>query len=388
MNKFLFAALLLALSLNSFSNERLLEAVVSSDLENVETIVESDSTLDLEYKDDRGMSSLAYAAELGLLEITKYLVRVGADIDSLDLEAIPVVVHSYINNHHEIYEYLITQSDSAASVFTGADQLLDSAASCDLAKMGELLEGGVRTEFKNQDGKTAIELALDASCLKGASLLIQKSNALYNVSKERTLGYFDRLGASRENALVLSIYKKKLELGDLSTEDQKYFLARAAFAAKEMDLADSLSEFLASEVSDDRAGALLIYGVRNEWENLNNVLKERIDGLSWILEKILKKVADTGDFDLVLGGNHTEKVTALVWSVNEDCIETAAALVGVGADINFQSSVYGTNALVLATKNRNIEIVQILIGAGVNPDLKEYWSAVVKLEANRLNRTI
>ena len=88
-NKLIFAFLLIFFFLFSISfaannelNKKLLEAIKKNDLQLVQKLIKSGA--DINFKDEKGLTPLHYAAVSGNIDLVKYLVENGADVCAKD----------------------------------------------------------------------------------------------------------------------------------------------------------------------------------------------------------------------------------------------------------------------------------------------------------------
>ncbi|MGZ4995620.1 MAG: ankyrin repeat domain-containing protein [Methylobacter sp.] len=88
-------------------------------------------------------------------------------------------------------------------------------------------------------------------------------------------------------------------------------------------------------------------------------------GRSDVVQFLIEQGAELDVLDLY--GNNA--LWAACYSGNSDCID---ALINAGIDINYQNSAAGATALIFAASSDRESVVEQLLAAGADPDLKSH----------------
>lgn len=130
------------------------------DLERVRA--EIDGGKDVNSKDIAGQTALMYASEQGRLEVVKYLVENGADVNvqSGVHGRGTALIYASIANRIAVMEYLLDhKADINATTHFEETALHWAAAKGQLKAVNLLIMKNADTELKNKAGKTALDLA-------------------------------------------------------------------------------------------------------------------------------------------------------------------------------------------------------------------------------------
>jgi hypothetical protein len=145
------------------SNERLWQAAFSGDLEGVKSAVGQGAAVD--FKGQSGFTPLNAAARNGHLEIVKYLVEHGADIDKSDnsRDKTPLLAASF-KGHFDIVKYLVEKGAKVnVQSINGFTPLHDAAYVGNFEVVKYLVEHGADVRIRNKHNQTAIETARQGS---------------------------------------------------------------------------------------------------------------------------------------------------------------------------------------------------------------------------------
>jgi hypothetical protein len=133
------------------------QAVRDNDLNGLKKEVESGVDVDLRV--GTGSTPLLRASQFGQLEMVKYLIANGADINAQNVFGTPLVVASR-NGHLEIVKYLIANgADINAKNGVGYTPLMWASKSGNLETVKYLIGEGVDIDTKSKDGSTALIIA-------------------------------------------------------------------------------------------------------------------------------------------------------------------------------------------------------------------------------------
>jgi ankyrin repeat protein len=209
------------LSFSSFANQKLLDATLKQDLKQVQEILRLDSSVDLEFKDKHGMTSLAHAAKLGNLRIFKTLWRTGASTEAIDKYGTPVAIHAYIQNHLDIFNILNRYDEYTKELSKRVDEVFAAAKSCDLEKFKDLQSQGVRLEFKNIQSKTVFQVGLEEDCknIVRHILYTKVYTALHSLTFAEVIKSLNHLDYDHEEQRIL-LYVLRFEFAQIFTEEE------------------------------------------------------------------------------------------------------------------------------------------------------------------------
>jgi ankyrin repeat protein len=141
------------------NDERLWRAAASGDLEGVKSAIGQGAHVD--YKGRAGFTPLNAAARQGNLEVVKYLVEHGADIDKSDnnRDKTPLLAASF-KGHFDIVKYLVEKGAKVnAQSINGFTPLHDAAYVGNFEIVKYLIEHGADVRIRNQHNQTALETA-------------------------------------------------------------------------------------------------------------------------------------------------------------------------------------------------------------------------------------
>ena len=162
------------------------QASIERNLAKVKELVTADPQL-VNCKDERGRTPLMWACGRDQLEIVKFLVENGADVNSLDRMGLSALYYSILNGHtNEIDEILA--GHGADVNFSKGNSLLFLAARQGKEKTVELLlKKNADPNLQNSVGKTAIHIAAEYNHLTiVAALLADKADAAIKDNFART----------------------------------------------------------------------------------------------------------------------------------------------------------------------------------------------------------
>jgi ankyrin repeat protein len=125
---------------------------------------EIDSGKDVNSKDIAGQTALMYASEQGRLEVVKYLVENGADVNAQSggHGRGTALIYASAANRITVMEYLL-EHDAGINATTAFNEtaLFWATAKGHVKAVNLLLNKKADTKIKNKKGKTALDLAKD-----------------------------------------------------------------------------------------------------------------------------------------------------------------------------------------------------------------------------------
>ncbi len=118
---------------------------------------------DINVKDAADQTPLMYASETGRLEIVKYLVENGADVNAKSFNKITrgtALIYASSNNRVDVMNYLL---DHGANINETTDPMEESSLFWTVAKgyaegTELLLKRGIMVNLKNKKGETALDI--------------------------------------------------------------------------------------------------------------------------------------------------------------------------------------------------------------------------------------
>ncbi len=142
------------------NNEALHIPASKGDLTSIEQALSKGE--DINAKDAADQTPLMYASESGRLDMVKYLVEHGADVNAKSFEKVTrgtALIYAASNNRVEVVNYLL---DHSANI-NETTPMDESALHWSVAKgFGEttelLLKRGIMVDLKNTKGETALDL--------------------------------------------------------------------------------------------------------------------------------------------------------------------------------------------------------------------------------------
>jgi ankyrin repeat protein len=142
------------------------------DLDTIKT--ELDGGRDIDSRDAAGQTALMYAAEAGQIEVVKYLVSNGADVNAQS-EGIGLgtaLIYAASANRLDVMEYLIEQgADVNAMTRNKETALFWASAQGHVEAVKILLKNGAYTELKNKKDQTALDVAKELNRTEVIELL-------------------------------------------------------------------------------------------------------------------------------------------------------------------------------------------------------------------------
>jgi ankyrin repeat protein len=277
-------------------------------------------------------TALHYAVICGRTKVVNSLLKYGAYIGAKDTSRCTPLHYAFKNKHYELAELLIEHGvDVNLSVNERGDTALHSAVRNSNLRIVELIMAkGADVAVRNDDGQTALDIAMDRGRRKIVSLLAKNRSAAASIHLAAFIGDQSRVQDLIESGT------------DINAQDQSGMtpLLRA-ISGRQVQLAKLLVENGADISVGNRWGqAPLIYALWNRDPGM----------VQWLLEK----GADTNTKD-----NTPFGYTSLHWSVRMGNKELIELVLGAGADVNLKGS-DGKTALQLAREKGETEIVELL----------------------------
>jgi ankyrin repeat protein len=149
------------------------EASVLGKLEQVKNLVEQDSSLVNSYSPD-GFTPIALVAYLGQKEIVEYFILKGADVNAMAKNAtgFTALTGAVANNHVEISKILVKRGADVNHRYEGGvSPLMEACLNGNIELVNFLLANGADPSAKTKDGKSPLTFAKDKNHVEVVEIL-------------------------------------------------------------------------------------------------------------------------------------------------------------------------------------------------------------------------
>ncbi|MBA3915900.1 MAG: ankyrin repeat domain-containing protein [Acidobacteriales bacterium] len=145
------------------ADRQLYQAAFDGDMDGLKAAMQAGANVNSKGRGD--FSPLIAAARNGHLDVVKYLVEHGADVDDKDNSRDKTaLLAAAFRLHPDIVQYLAEHgADINAQAINGFTPLHDAAFVGDVATVKYLVDKGARLDLKNKHGQTALECAIQGS---------------------------------------------------------------------------------------------------------------------------------------------------------------------------------------------------------------------------------
>jgi ankyrin repeat protein/preprotein translocase subunit SecA len=338
------------------SKTPLMSAAQNGYLEVVKYLLEQGS--DIEEKDEDGMTALVYASKAGRLDTVKYLVEQGANIEDKDNVCRALLISAAQNGHLELLKYLAEQGANIEEKDEySMTALMRGALYSELDIVKYLVEKGANIEEKNNFDQTALMFAAENKKLDIVKYLVEKGADIEDQDKG---GGTVLLYAAR--AAELEIVKYLLEKGASIEESDGYGDTALISAAKygHLEILKLLVEKGADIEERDKHGkTALACAAENK----------KLDIVKYLLEK---------GANIEEKGNYSQ--TVLMHAVKAGCLELVKYLVETGANIEHKDF-YSKTALLYAAEAGCLDVVKYLVETGANIEAKASGGQTILMHA-------
>jgi ankyrin repeat protein len=132
------------------------EAINDNNLEEIKNIITENPDV-INERDDRYCDPLTVASIAGNLEIMKYLISQGADINTIDREGSNLLHNAAANGHLEVVKYLLDQGfDINAEDANGNTAILFASGKDNIVLIQYLIDHGASLDLESVDGRTCM----------------------------------------------------------------------------------------------------------------------------------------------------------------------------------------------------------------------------------------
>ena len=294
--------------------------------------------------DNRNSTPLHFACDRGFIEIVKYLVKLGADINKQDINGDTPLVWAIARNHYDVAEYLIRKgADVNVLNNNHINALFWTIYRSDLAMAKLLIDNGIDIDIQDYEGNTALHIAGINQKVEIAKLLIDRGADL---EARESRGRTPLVLTAREHGNY-EIIKYMIENGAGINSTDNYGSTALELTAWR-GYKESLNYLIdmGALIPEDEERRFLIANFC--CENSLKKLYRKLDNIG-ILDQILKK----------------RKKNFLISAAQGESIEIVNWLLEKGFNVNEQDY-YGWNSLHYAAETGKLQILQTLIDKGAN----------------------
>jgi len=149
------------------------EASVLGKIEQVKNLVDYDPSIANSYSPD-GFTPVALGAYLGQKEVTEYLILKGANVNAIAKNAtgFTALTGAIANNHAEISKMLVKRGADVNHRYEGGvSPLMEASMNGNIELVNFLLENGADPNAKTKDGKSPISFARERNHSKVVEVL-------------------------------------------------------------------------------------------------------------------------------------------------------------------------------------------------------------------------
>ena len=332
---------------DEYENTALIRASQNDHLDIIKELVNNDADIETH----QGVI-LRMAAENGYKEVIEYFLKKGVNVDSKDPNGNTALVHASLLNQLNIVKYLL---ENGADVNAGSTVTPLMAASYvgnkDIAAF--LIRNKANVNIKGDKGLSALTLAATNGHSEIVSLLL-KNKADINAKSDEGVTALIAASAGGHITIVEELLKNKADV-NVKTNDG-YTAMRAAITNGNTDVVKLLMEYEADLLGD--LAAIYI-------DICEALLKQHSDIACMILkDDRYRRIF----FNSSITQYYTKDgidMTLLMYAAKERFVDFTKLLIENNVDIN-ESNSDGLLALMLAALNGQLEIVNILVDAGAD----------------------
>lgn len=277
--------------------------------------------VDIHYKDEFNKSYLHIVAEENLVESVKWLVSKKVNINATDSE--------------------------------GDTALICAARKGSTQTVRTLLQLKADPNIKNSKGRTAIQEAVKFNKKDSYVLLKEKTKNLDNADEEGYTLIFDAIHSQN-----LDLVKDVIKLQGNSIDKKILFYPDTYLNTNVLKF---LGDYIDLNITDEKGRTPLFYLVQNGALN--------VDSFNFAIEKgaNINHIDDDGNNVLLVLIQEILKINPREKETIKNLLDMIPWLIDEHVDYNHCNN-NGDNALMLATKNRNIKLVETLLEYEVDPN--------------------
>ena len=329
-----------------FSSE-IHDAVQEGNLTLVQELIEADNT-NLDLKDERQFTPLNWAVTSGHLEIFMYLLNLGADINTVDIDGSNLLINAAGSGKLDIVRYLVEDKGFDVNFKDNNEYTPFSAAagsgSVELLKY--MIEKGANIHTATSIGTVPIVNAIYSDSLAAVEYLFELG-CEYDVPNQWNV-YPVHYAAYRGNIDVIKLFLDRgVDIHKVTMNRETPFFW--AVVGRRFEMADFLLEN-GVEINTKVLGGVTA---------LHSAHKLRMESLDYLLGKGADITAVDSTGNTVLH--------AAAWSQRDEII---LKLIESGVDINAVNN-NGATALVNACNRDSLDVIQVLLDNGATLEVGE-----------------
>lgn len=341
-----FITLILIVISPLFSTE-IHDAVQEGNLARVKELIEVDNT-NLDIEDDRMFTPLNWAVTSGHLEIFMYLLNLGADINTVDIDGSNLLINATGGGNLDIVKFLIEEKGFDVNFVdnNGFTPFHSGAGSGNVELLKYLIDKGANIHTTTNIGAIPMVNAVFSDSLAAVEYLFELG-CEYDVPNQWNV-YPVHYAAYKGNIDVMKNFMERdVDIYKVTMNRETPFFW--AVVGRRFAMADFLLE------NGVDINTKVIGGVTA----LHSAYKLRMESLEYLLEK----GADITAIDSI--GN-TVLHTA-VWSQRDEIV---LKLIENGVDVNAVNH-NGATALVNACNRDSLDVIQVLLDNGATLEVGE-----------------
>ena len=281
-------------------------------------------------------TSIHGAASLGVLDKVKAFLESGVDVNAKDDQGMTPLHVAAQGGHKEVVEFLLSKDADVKVQNKAGDTPLHSATQprgigVEISRL--FIDKGTDLNAKNNDGKTPLDLAVTRNRPAVAKLLIEKGTAVFNIHTAAFAGNLEKV-------------QSFIEAGtDVNAQDETGMtpLLRAV-SSEQAEVAKFLVDAGADVNGADKRGYVPLHYAL--WNMDSDMVK-----------LLLEKGADVNAKDTPLG------YTPLHWAIMMDGKELTELVLTAGADVKAKSKA-GETPLDVAAYGVSTAIGELLVAKG------------------------
>ncbi len=358
----------------------LMSAVANGHLELAKYLVQAGASLDA--IDDSNNTLLILAAYAGHFRVVKWLIEQGADVNALNVDSFSALIGAASGGHMKVFKllfatkkysdeevnqalltaakndqlevvkYLIENGININFTQTEYTPLMLASISGHLEMVEWLVEHGADVNVLNQDRISALKAAVLENQLEVAKFLVKKGGKLDIADSEGNTPFMTAVDYGHLK-MVKWFVKKLRAKGEMSTaleQPNNHGVTALLMAVNNGNV--EMAEFLVKKgaklgVADSEGNTPLMIAADNG----------HLEMAKWLVKQ-----------GAVVNALNDEKRSALMLAVYEGHFEVAKYLLIKGANINAQDS-KGATPLMTAALNGDFKIVQLLLQLGAKQDI-------------------
>ncbi|MDP8200533.1 MAG: ankyrin repeat domain-containing protein [Candidatus Tenebribacter burtonii] len=296
--------------------------------------------------DNRQSTPLMFACDRGYLDIVKFMVEEGANLNKQDVDGDTPLIWAIAKNHYSIAEYLI-QNKADVNILNKnhINALFWAIYRADERMVKLLIDNGIDLGVQDYEGNTALHIAGINQKVEIAKLLVDSGADLED---RESRGRTPLVLTAREHG-NLEIIKHMIENGaDVNSSDNygSTALELTAWRGYEEQMNYILEKGAQIPEADDKKFILANFCCKQS------------------LEKLYEKLDEKNVFDRIL--TETDK-NLLTEAAQGDSPQIIGWLCDKGFAVN-EPDLYGWTPLHYAAESGNFDVVKALVDKGANID--------------------